>query len=521
MLIPDHSTSFLGANGSIRDEAAWIELRDSGITPRVASEMLTTQQARDEFLTGAWLLNATDRRGLLNTITPQMLRAVDVLNAAQDRLELTSAVLMPRRSGKTTTVFCVLLGRCYLRPVHFAGFTLLTTQKKTSERYRLDIYGPIVRQWPDPETRPVKVIRSNGSERVEFSNGSNLAVLSPDGDAIRSGAFDTLLLDEGGEASIERWEDVISAVLPSFDTRPDGQLVLAGTAGDYREGSEFWATLNSPTAGVINYSLPDDIDPEELEAWEPDEAHPLARARELTEKMHPGIGTLTTLDRIANNYRSLGIKKFSREYWNMFGAEGSNTSLIPAPLWTAAALPLSEATPAHISSLCLFVHPDGDWASLVQAWKGDDGRTHIALVHHQEGQKNLAREVLAIARRIGRPITFDSASAATANTMTEMRAARPAPQERPMISRDVRKAAVLFTQQIREDKLRQYDQQELNVAAEVAVKRAWATGNGWSFGRPKGREDADITPIEAAALAVYALQTERATGTVPSVFFGD
>jgi len=227
------------ASHPLREEAAWVALRDSGIAPRDASDMLTTQQSRDEFLTGAWLLNATTRAGLLNSITPQMLRAVDVLTWAQAMGVLISAILMPRRSGKTTVIFCILMGRCYLNPVHFAGFALLTTQKKTSERYRLDVYGPIIRQWPDEDTRPVKVIRSNGNERVEFQNGSNLAVLSPEGDAIRSGAYDSLLLDEGGEANPERWEDVIGAVIPSFDTRPEGQLILAGTAGDYRDGSAF------------------------------------------------------------------------------------------------------------------------------------------------------------------------------------------------------------------------------------------------------------------------------------------
>lgn len=496
----------------LREESAWVALRDSGVTPRDASPMLTTQTARDEFLTGVWLLNATTRTGLLNSVTPQMLKAVDVLEYARDNQTLISAVLMPRRSGKTTVVLCLLLGRCYLQPVHYAGFTLLTTQKKTSERYRLDVYGPIIRQWPDEDTRPVKVIRSNGNERVEFPNGSNLAVLSPEGDAIRSGAYDTLLLDEGGEASPERWADVIGAVIPSFDTRPDGQLILAGTAGDYRAGSTFWDTLNDDNAGRLNYSLHDDIDPAELEAWEPDEDHPEARAGELVAAMHPGIGTLTTLDRIANNYKFLGVEKFTREYFNVFGAEGSNVALIPAPLWAASALPLTVATRPDLSSVCLFVHPDALYASVVQAWKDSDGRIHVGLLHHQAGVKGLASQVLMLARSTNRPIVFDTASAATANVMQEMREARPAPQERPMISVDVRRAAVRFMTTLREDNLRHHDQQELNAAAEIAVKRAWGTGAGWGFGRPdpKRRPQDDITPIEAAALAVYALDSEVA-----------
>lgn len=485
----------------LRDEQAWITLRDSGITPFDESDLITTQAARDEFLCGAWLL------GLLDSIQPQMLRVTDALTAGR----FLNAVIMPRRSSKTTTLFCVLLGRCYLRPVHMAGFTLLTTQKKTAERYRLDILAPISRRWPEEDARPVRLLKGSGTERVEFPNGSVLAALSPDGDAVRSGAYDTLLLDEAGEAAPERWEDVIGAVVPAFDTRPEGQLILAGTAGDYRRGSEFWTQLNNPKAGRIRFTLPDDIDPEWMEAWEPDEDHPSGKARELVEGMHPGLAGLTTLERIENSYRMLGAKRFIREYFGIFGDEGSNVALIPQPLWRAAALPLSDAAKPDLSSLCLFVHPDALWASLVQAWKGADGRTHVGLVHHQSSVAGLAKKVLTLSRSLGRPVVYDSASAATANVLADLKEARPPLQTRAMISNDVKRAAVRFMSLIREDGLRHHEQQEMNAAAEIAVRRAFGTGNGWAFGRPdvRRRPGDDITPIEAAALAVYALETEQ------------
>lgn len=497
----------------LREEAHWLELRESGIAPLHQSELSTNQQARDEFLVGAWLL------GLLDTVHPQMLRVTDMLNAGL----LMNAVIMPRRSSKTTTLFCVLLGRCYLRPVHMAGFTLLTTQKKTSERYRLDIYGPISRRWPEEDNRPVKLIRSNGSERVEFKNGSVLAVLSPDGDAIRSGAYDTLLADEAGEASQERWEDVIGAVIPSFDTRPEGQLVLAGTAGDYRDGSEFWNTLNDERSGVIRYSLPDDVDPEWLEAWEPTEDKPNARARELTEAMHPGIGTLTTLERIQNSYERLGVKKYTREYFNIFGAEGSNTALIPQPLWLASGLPVDAVTQApEVSAIVLQVNRDAEWASVVQAWKDEDGRTHIGLLHHQEGVKGLALEVLRLTRKHKRPIIYDSGgagAAATLNVIAQLREAKPRPAEKPLTPKDSKRASVHLLTLLKEDNLRHHSQAEMMNAAEIAVKRAWNVGTGWGFGAPKNNEDADITPIEAAALAAYALEEEKAYSTPRIDFF--
>src|SRR5690606_3032729 len=160
------------------------------------------------------------------------------------------------------------------------------------ERFRLDLYGPIARKWPDKRTRPVKLINSNGFERIEFDNGSVLAILSPDGDAIRSGAYDTLVLAQSGEASPEPWEDVVAAVVPPFDTRgDDAQLILAGTGGKYRTGSYFWKTLHDPDAGRIRYGVPDDVNPAELDSWQ-------AGAGRLIEQLHPGLDGLTRLSKI-------------------------------------------------------------------------------------------------------------------------------------------------------------------------------------------------------------------------------
>lgn len=512
----------------LRAEAAWVALRDSGIAPRDASAMLTTQQARDEFLVGAWLLNATTKTGMLGNITPQMLQAVDVLAAAMSDGVLISAILMPRRSGKTTVILCVLLGRCYLNPVHFAGFTLLTTQKKAAERYRLDVYGPIFRRWPDAVERkafakgaPVKLVKSNGNERVEFANGSNLAVLSPEGDAIRSGAYDSLLLDEGGEATIDRWEDVIGAVIPSFDTRPEGQLILAGTAGDYQAGSVFWATLNDPSAGRLNFSLPDDSDPEELEAWEPDDEHPRARAKDLVLSMHPGIDTLTTLDRIHGSYKFLGVKKFTREYFNIFGAEGSATALLSQPKWTdsRSAKTLAETKLPAVLALAYAIDPDGRWCSLAAAWRGKGTRRHVALLHHQAGVQGFAKKVILTARKLKRPVIYDPGRATENVEATAIGAARPRVKTRPLQRMEIPRAAVLLMKTLNSGDLVHYSGQDvLDTAAEIAVKRAFGGTGSWAFGRPdeKNRPEDDVTSLEAASRALYLLDEQKASsGDIP------
>jgi hypothetical protein len=290
-----------------------------------------------------------------------MLRAVDTLNAARFR----NAVLMPRRSAKTTTLFCILLGRCYLRPVHMAGYTMLTTAKKTTERFRLDIYGPIVRQWHDKKTRPVNLINSNGFERVEFHNGSVLAILSPDGDAIRSGAYDTLVLDESGEAEPDKWEDVIAAIVPAFDTRgDDAQLILAGTAGDYRDGSYYWKVLHDADAGVLRYGVPDGIGLERMVSW--DDVGPLISS------IHPGLDGLTSIEKIKSNWGDLH-DRFAREYLGHFGTEHAANTLIRAATWEATKQPGKPPEGVTPLTLVFAIHPFGNWASIGITWRVADG----------------------------------------------------------------------------------------------------------------------------------------------------
>lgn len=495
-------------------EEAWIAYRDEGIEPLDQSELVTTYQSRAEFLTGAWLLNSTTRTGLLYSLEPQMLRVSDMLTAGKKK----NAVIEPRRSSKTTTLFCILLGRCYLRPLYFAGFSLLTTAKKTTERFMLDIYGPITRQWPDTDTRPVKVIRSNGFQRVEFPNGSVLHALSPDGDAVRSGAYDCLLLDESGHASVERWEDVIGAVIPSFDTRPEGQLVLAGTAGKYRDGSVFWNYLNDQTKGRIRYTVPDDTDPLELEAWEPSEQYPDARVRELIERIHPGLHGLTTLETIAENFVDLTREQFILEYLGIFGAEGSNVRFIPAPLWEEAAQAEVPTTKPKAFTMAIAIHPDGLYASVSYATLLPDGRMAIGLMYHQEGVQGFAMEVLKLSRKHGVPIIYDVKSQAAVVEVEALKKAKPVPMLEPVDATAVRLGATKVMKGLRERTLLHYRDEELDNAAEVAVKRDWGYSGNWSFGRPRKEPNTDITPLEAASLALQYLQEPKKREKIEFIF---
>lgn len=497
----------------LQDESTWMEWRSRIPAASHVTELVTTAETRREFIEGSRLLRLDKRRragdGGMGP-SPVQLAIADMLNAGRK----FNGVMEPRRTTKTTAIQAVILGRCSLREDYLVGWTMAKADggQKTGERFRKDIVTHIDRLYPDKATRPFIVNTGKGTEHIRWPHGSYLNVYAPGNDAFTSGAYDIAWVDEAQDATIEVSDGMLTSIPPTLDGRYKPQMIGSGTAPDYRAGNLLWKLLHMEGAGVIRHNVPDDLDPDELLSWEPTDETPRGRVRELIELYHPGIGYTTPLSDVFDNFGAMNEKAFRTEYLGLAGDEGSNVALIPAPLWTAAALPLQDAAKPDVSTLCLFVHPDGDWASLVQAWKGKDHRTHVGLLHHQAGVKGLGKKVLVHARKIGRPIIFDSASAATANLMRELAEARPAPAQRPMVANDVKRAAVKFTTMIREDGIRHYGQLEMDAAAGIAVRRAFGTGNGWAFGRPdpRRRPGDDITPIEAAALAVYALDSERA-----------
>lgn len=506
----------------LQDEATWLERRSLIPAPLHSSGMVTTPDSRAEFLEGARLLRLDQLRNYAGEKvgpTPIQLAVADTIATGHK----TTAILEPRRTTKTTSIQAVLLGRCSLRSDYLVGWTLATTGAKAGERFKKDMAAPLSRLYPDPRQRPFKIELSKGSEGLVWPNtGSYFNVYAPNGDGFRSNAFDAAWIDEGGEAEIAMGEDLTAAIRPTLHTRADAQLIVSGTAGTYRAGQLLWDALNDPRAAVLRHGIPDDVDPEELEDWEPSDEHPRARVRELVELSHPGIGWTTPLEAIEDDWGTPAMRKnFAAEILSLFGSEGSNTALLSQPKWLASALPLDAAgsvAPKRFSFVPV-VNPTATAAAIGVAWLGADKLVHVGLLHHQIGVQGFGKKVLTLSRKHKRTVTYDGGNAATSVEIQQLREARPKPVERVLVTRDIAKAAVHLTNLLNQDRLRHHDQPELNAAVEIAVKRPIGQYGGWGFGGPKGREDYDIVGLEAVAMAAYVLDQEKAASAGVEIGF--
>lgn len=478
--------------------SSWESIRDLGIVPTIVSDTTGCEAGRAEFLDGLELLGMHGRwKHAKRSVLPQMLWVADALNAVHPdgtpRWPMTG-VLLPRRSSKTTSIIALILGRCMNRSDYLVAFTLATTAKMAVKRFRDDIVKPLERAYPDKNTRPFKIRLSQGSEGISWPNGSSITVVTPDSESFRSEAYDLILIDESGEASPEKSEDLLSGALATMDTRPDAQFVVAGTAADFRVGNLLWDTVSDGRrgerkTGLIEYSAPDSVTADDLEDWD--------ITRELVLAAHPGIATLTTLDTIKDRWERLKARQFAREYLSIFGTAGLGTSILNMEQWNAGAIDkLPTKLPARFA-LAIAVHPDQTSACVVAVWRVR-GKAHIFVQSYDTGVRWLVDEAVKVSRKHKTGIVHDNQGVVTVEVEALARK-RPKPKLLPQNTREVVTAAGLLVKEVEGGRVKHYNQEPLNRAATLARKRKIGH-SGWGFGR--GIPEDDITPIEAAAMAL-------------------
>jgi hypothetical protein len=124
----------------------WDEQRDRGIVPTFHSGQVGSTRDRVAFLKGAELYGLRfDAEAPLDTpmvIKPQQLTIVDTLASGHD----AHVVEIPRRGSKTTTILCLLLGRCATIPgyqVTFSAQSGVAGSRRLREwKTRLDLVNP-------------------------------------------------------------------------------------------------------------------------------------------------------------------------------------------------------------------------------------------------------------------------------------------------------------------------------------------------------------------------------------------
>jgi hypothetical protein len=441
---------------------------------------------------GATLLGLVGGR---KQLAPQQLLLSDMLAAGHGQ----NAVLLPRRSSKSTSLIAESLGRGQELDDYRVGILTMTTGKAGRSRFLKDVVPLLERRFPEKDSRPFKIVKSAGQERVEFhESGGSVAWLSSIED-LRGEAFDFVILDEAGEAEPGKVEESLAAALPTLDTRPGAQIVAAGTAGRYRGGNLLWDFLEAGRgggAGILEFSAPDTTSVEDIESWET--TAPLVLAS------HPGVGTLTTLESVERNWRAMKPDVFLREYLSIFGVEGASSTLIRPDLWAASADAAGLPEPPERFALAVAVHRDQTGASVTASWRDVKGKAHGLVLAHDRGTAWVVPKLHELAQKYSVPVVHDSMGVVLVETEA-LAQKKPAVKFAPQTTRNVTTAAALLMKELENGKFVHHDQPVLNDAARLAVKRRILSA--WGFGSADPMDD--ITALEAVAMGLRVFDQER------------
>jgi hypothetical protein len=461
-------------------------------------------------------------------LQPQQLWIVDALNAPgyDDYV-----VEVMRRASKTTTIFCWLLGRCAERPGYQVTFSA-QSGVKTSARLR-EWKNRLDRTCPDPEagippwkrglatkpraierqlalfgeellpadsvpstSRGFRILMGEVGKGIYFDNGSQFLCFKPDADAYRGEAGDISWIDEAQELDPEEGADLLAGIVPLQDTKDAGAaLVVSGTAGEIRVGP-LWERINKirnrdPEIGGLDYCAPENT------AWEVIEDE--ERAMDLLVRVHPGIGTLTTLEKMRKNYRKLARPQWAREYLSLW-PETFGSLAIDAALWVNATLQSKPAKPARVA-FGLAVKPGGGSAAICAAWRTAKGIAYVEVIEHRQGTLWLPKRMQELTTTYrGSTIAYDDIAEGKA-TATETERLVPRPKLRVQTYRDTAAGCVQFMRDLERGNLRHSGQIGLDAAIAAASKREVRNDQGiwlWTPGLP----GADITPLDAATRAL-------------------
>lgn len=473
---------------------------------------------------------------MLEQVVPQSLILSDALDVPHD----VYAVEAPRRSSKTTSLFAKLLGRCALRPgyrvtfsaqngiassrrfrewaqaldrVNPPGFDELappwmrnrpTAAQRQAQRqaslFDLDVDADEVAE--QQHSRPFRILRGAGNQRIDFHNGSAFIVFPPDPAAFRGEAADVSWFDEAQEIDPLVADDLEAAVLPMQDTRPGASTLWSGTAGEARVGP-FWRELELMRRGVDGHGGVDwtigDYSVEGVEAVDWEELEDEGRAMVLLEQQHPGVGTLTDLDTMRKRYRRLPRPQWAREYGSVWPVT-AGSSAIPVDWWSRAELATMKRRPKRVA-FAWDIKPGGGSSAIVAAWRDAAGVAYVELVAHRQGTAYLPERAQQLSAGYpGTLIGFDDIGEGKA-TALECERLRPKPRLKSQPYREHAAACVAFLRELERGRLKHFGQAGLDAAARAAAKRTVRNEAGvwlWTV----GAEGGDVTPIVAATRAL-------------------
>jgi hypothetical protein len=396
-------------------------------------------------------------------------------------------VTVERQCGKTTIVLAWLgqraLGWEQPQRMVYSAQTGLDARKKLVEDW-----SPIL------EPRKAKlgirrIMRANGSEAVEFRNGSRIVLMGSGDEAGHGKTVDLGVKDEFFADYDDRRDQ---ALVPAMATKTAAQVLTLSTAGTdssvplrriVDQGRQAVETGQRTGIAYFEFSAPEDADIDDPKTW--------------WENI-PALGYTIDEDVIRQARATLPEGEFRRAFLNQWTT--TDERLIPAATWDLVNKP--DVAPTGQLVLGVDVNPERSAAAIVAAGGGV-----LEVVEHRPQVGWLVEAMTKIDRAQNRPTWAVDGSGPVSSFVDEMKRANL--KVEVLGPKDLIGACGGFYDAVVDRQVSIRRHPSLDAAIAGAAKRA--AGDAWAWARKSS--SVDISPLVAASVALRVAQ-----GGVESVY---
>lgn len=413
-------------------------------------------------------------------------------------------VSVPRQSGKTMLLTVMLLLRCIRENNHQAFYTA-QTGKDARARWQ-DMVKLVT---GSPLRSICRVKRSQGSERLELSNGSVLQVFAPTADSLHGYTPPTVALDESFAHDERLGDELMGAIEPAQQTLPHRQLWIVSTRGDvdsvFLDGWLEKGLAGAPGVALFDWGASDDHDPR-------DPLHVL--------EFHPavglpdGLGNGTSVETIVES--RLSESAYERAYANR-PTQGGDVKRIGAQDWSDLGADLEPPDGAPMV-LTYDVAYDRSASTIAATWTDPSGQLRHKLVKWDLGVAWVAPTLEDYCRRWAnvKVVAADDTGPAREVTAQLRRVTLPRGlQPRVLTTRELTVAWGELLELVRVQGFRHCGDGHLSDAAAAVVVRPLLDSEAPSRRFSPG----DIAPLMACLVGLWATQNRPEVDERPILQF--
>ena len=346
--------------------------------------------------------------------------------------------------------------------------------------------------------------RQPGKQYMRFKGGGRIRFSTRTNNKSRGGTCSVIVIDEAQELT----EAQMNALLPTTAASPDGvpQVIYIGTPPD--------PTCQGTVFQRIHDEAHDAPEPDDWwMEWAADELPAQdADADELVELawgVNPAMGSRIRERTVRNEARKLSVDGFARErlgWWRPGGVQAP--PLIDPARWKACEVADKDAMDGGRLAYGVKFSPDGSSAALSVALCEAGGPSYVELIEFQgtsRGTDGLADWLCARSGKCA-ALAVDGKAGTAPLVKRLLDGGFPRRALAECSAADAQAAASMLLEEVNSGTVSHIGSPALDQSATRSVRRQIGTNGGFGFG---DGPDSTSTPIESAALALWAARTSR------------